>query len=457
MRSTLSIVLILVAFTQGCVTANTWKSERSRIISQPENTVHALKVREDLVESNIFYRGAAGVKIQKYQARKAPFVVDSFSSWDHWWAFPITAPLDLTLLVVSSPYACVQKAMFSAGDRNLGPPQELKEGETLPAYLTGNATLTYTGLESPLKRTLYNGFHNNYGASFAFNETAKLQAGKDMPQTQRLLLTYQDMILACLQQNRQEVEFVLSTSGLRFRQTIPLLKIFELHDKTIKETLKRRDLERYVIAAAERMDKNAKVNAGAPAEVKDAVIALKKRLNALKDQIEKHRVKARIQLAEYRAKKAAKQRKDSILQFYKGLRRANSYYNAKKIVRAGDYELLILPVSKLPKWAIVFDGRWVAKTKYRGKKAELPAITTVEICRKILPCDRCQGSGQVWSGKYTSRSTNARTSRETVRVVDQHGRTVGYRQENVTRGGGTQFSKAMNDCESCDKLGVDFK
>ncbi|MDF1661909.1 MAG: hypothetical protein P1V97_09055, partial [Planctomycetota bacterium] len=134
-----------------------------------------------------------------------------------------------------------------------------------------------------------------------------------------------------------------------------------------------------------------------------------------------------------------------------------SYYSTRKLVRAGDYELLIVPVRDLPKWAVVFDGRWIVKAKYRGKKRELPALAAIEICRKLKPCNRCKGTGSVWNGKYNARSTSARTKLETVRVVDQHGRTVGSRQASVTRGGGTQFSKAMNDCESCDKLGVDFK
>ncbi|MDF1661910.1 MAG: hypothetical protein P1V97_09060, partial [Planctomycetota bacterium] len=327
MRSFLPLILILMASTQGCVTANTWTSDRARIVSEPEGTYHSLVVREDLVECNLFYQGDAGVKIQKFQARKAPFFFRPTSSWDLWWAFPVTAPLDVTLFVVTSPYACVQKAVASVGERNLDSPQELKKGETIPAYLTGTATLTYTGLESPLERALYNSFKNKYGASYAFNGTAQLQRGKSMPYNQRLLITYEDMILACLEENKNEAEFLLTISGLRFRKAIPLLRLIEIHDELLDKAIGKRGTDFYLITAARRMEQNCKLKPDTPAEIKAAILAMKRRLSVILVEITTRREAEAEKLAMRQAKDAASERKKKVLRFYSGLPRAYTYYS----------------------------------------------------------------------------------------------------------------------------------
>lgn len=458
MRFTTTIILFLVAIlSQGCVTANTWTSNRARIVSQPEGTSHKLVVEEELYEAHLFYRGGPGVKIQKYQARKAPFFVDNYTGWDYWWAFPVTAPLDVCLFVLSSPYACVQKALSDTGDREIGPPQELKKGETLPAYIPEKATLTYPGLREPIVKTLYNSYKNKYGASFGNLVDPKLELAVPLTYRRPVLITYENMIATCLKENRQEAEFQILASGMRFRQIVPLPDLLKTYCKLLDEPLKKMRVDRFITGTATRLNENWPVTPETPDSVKAAITALKKRLKD--DQIlrEKRAEKLAIQLAASRAKEAALKRKAKILEFYQGVQGISYSYKSKNIVQAGDYELLVVPLRDLPRWAVVYDGRWIAKGRYRGKKKALPAIATVEYCRKLLPCSRCKGTGKFWNGKYNARSTTAKTRLETVRVVDSSGRSLGLRREYVTSGGGTQFSKAMKDCPSCDALGISFK
>jgi len=139
--SLLLLGLLGCCVTGGCASHSVWGEDKVRVVSS-RGEPHLLTLKESsggcLVRLQL--RGGAETKVEDYRVRDCYVSFDSFTE-DYPYLFPVTIPLDLVLVLFSSPVAGVEHLLADTSTE-VSPVRVLAPGEVADSGLEGPGTVT---------------------------------------------------------------------------------------------------------------------------------------------------------------------------------------------------------------------------------------------------------------------------------------------------------------------------